>query len=526
MSVEPAPGGARKPWLGAGLILVLTLLAYLPAMHGGFIWDDDDYVSENRVLDSPDALRLIWAKGNTPQYYPVVFTSFWLEKQAWGLDPMGYHIVNILLHAANALLVWTILATLGFRGAWLVAAIFALHPVHVESVAWITERKNVLSGLFYLLSALVYVRFDTRREDGDSSPRTWLMYGGALALFAAALLSKTVTCSLPVALLLIMMYRRRRLTPARLLPLVPMLVLGLLLALQTAALERTKVGAYGPDFDFSFVERCLIASKALLFYPMKVIAPWPLMFIYPRWTIDAANPLTYWSIALVLAIGVAALVLYLRNVRGPGLALAFYAATIFPALGFVNVYPHLFSFVADHFQYLASLGIIALVVGGFVCVVGESGRQRLFASVPLVLCFMLTWIQSATYQSAETVWRDTLAKNPSAWMPHNNLASLLLKRAGRGLQAGQPPDLDLVAEAQLHAEAALALRPEHHTALANLSEALRLQGDLPGAAQRIGEAMTLRPHLWDYHYQLGRLLQLQEQFDGAIAKYEDALERV
>ncbi|MCI0676754.1 MAG: hypothetical protein L0Y42_13380 [Phycisphaerales bacterium] len=372
---------------GAALIVLATVVAYLPAIRGGFIWDDDLYVSANRFLRDLEGLKQIWIPTHTPQYYPVVFTSFWIEHHLWQLNPMGYHIVNVVLHALNALLVWRLCTVLklpgGLLAGWLIAAVFALHPVHVESVAWITERKNVLSAFFYLTAALAYLRFeslkdvraaptgeDARPTQTKGQPRrtsaadSWGWYGLSLLLFVLALLSKSVTCSLPAALILMMLWQRKRLTIPRLAPLAPMLIIGLLLALHTAHIEREHVGAEGDDFVFSWIDRILIASNALLFYPRQLLWPQQLMFVYPRWQIDPNSVILWMAGAGAIAIGATSLFLYRRGVRGPALALAFYAGTIFPALGFVNMYPMRFSFVADHFQYLASLGIIALVIGG------------------------------------------------------------------------------------------------------------------------------------------------------------------
>src|SRR5262245_4535915 len=198
---------AQKPFVGPralGLALFVgTWLAYLPALRAGYIWDDDKYLTENPVLASVAGLLRIWVPGNTPQYYPAVFTSFWLEHALWGLRPAGYHAVNVLLHASAAVLVWRLASRLALPGAWFLAALFALHPVHVESVAWVTERKNVRSGVLYLLAALAYLRFEDEREvPAEPARRPWRWYGLSFALFVLALLSKTVTCSLPAALIL------------------------------------------------------------------------------------------------------------------------------------------------------------------------------------------------------------------------------------------------------------------------------------------------------------------------------------
>ncbi|MEE9165400.1 MAG: hypothetical protein V3U15_03950, partial [Nitrospinota bacterium] len=200
-------------------ILILVFISYFPAINGGFIWDDDFYVSNNPLLISIDGLWRIWTTSESPQYYPLVFTSFWIEYQLWGLNPLGYHIVNVFLHAINAVMVWLLLRQLGVRGAWLIGAIFALHPVHVESVAWITERKNVLSGFFYLLAAHSYIRFDENEKR--------YCYFVAMAFFLMALLSKTVTSSLPVCLLILRWFRGFSIRLRDIYRLVPFILLGL-----------------------------------------------------------------------------------------------------------------------------------------------------------------------------------------------------------------------------------------------------------------------------------------------------------
>ena len=375
-------------WLGVLGIALTTVVAYRPAMDGGFIWDDDDYVTNNGLLRSDPGLVRLWEPGQTHQYYPAVFTTFWVEYHLWGLNPRGYHVVNVLLHVANALLLWRVMSLLGIPGAWMIGAVFALHPMHVESVAWITERKNVLSGLFYLLSALAYLRFDPMRDedqDAEPPPHPRRFYALSLALFVLALLSKSVTASLPVALALVMVLRRQKVTLRRLLPLVPMLVIGLAASLHTVYLERTTVGAVGAEFDFSFVERCLIASRALLHYPSKLLIPYPLVFIYPRWSIDAGDWRSWVPLLTVFAVAITATIAYLRGRRGPAVAMAFFAVTIFPALGFIDYWPMVYSFVADHFAYLASIGLIALVVAPLAERVGTTGAGRVLAGAILLV---------------------------------------------------------------------------------------------------------------------------------------------
>ncbi|UCD73983.1 MAG: tetratricopeptide repeat protein [Phycisphaerales bacterium] len=538
----------RRVIWGVVIIVLLALTAYIPAINGGFIWDDDDYVTKNPLLRDAAGLVRLWEPGQTHQYYPVVFTTFWIEYQLWELDPLGYHLVNVLLHIANALLVWRLMCVLGIGGrgkipgvaAWMVAAVFALHPVHVESVAWITERKNVLSALFYLLAALSYLRFDpSENQDGGSLPgRRWSWYAASILLFTCALLSKSVTCSLPAALILLMLYRRQRMTIGRLWPLVPLFVIGLVAALHTAHLEQANVGARGAEFDLSFIERTLIACRALVFYPWKLLIPWPVMFIYPRWSIDAGAIGSYWPVVIVLAVGIGAVVAYIKGRGGPFIALTFYAGTVFPALGFFNVYPHRFSFVADHFQYLASLGVIALVITFLARVLGNYKRLVLACVVVLPALWVITWTQACTYQSAETVWRDTLAKNDNAWMAHNNLAGVLLRQVEAHVLADRLEEAAGAAgQAEHHARRAAEIKPDHHPARSNLSEALRLQGrfDEALAEQRLAVDLALArlgpaarqappPFLASEYYQLGRLHQLLNQRDQAEEAYRRALE--
>jgi hypothetical protein len=290
----------RRTWFISLLLLGLTLAAYLPALHAGFIWDDDDYLINNRTLHDLPGLQRIWFETSaTPQYYPLVHTTFWLEYHLWKLNPLGYHLDNVFLHALAAILLWRVLLKLPVPGAWLAAAIFAVHPVNVESVAWVTERKNVLSAVFYFAAALAYLRFavpdnppdtnDKRREttgkkleEKQAGSTRWCWYVAALILFVGALFSKTVTTSLPAALLLVFWWKRGRIGLRDVLQLLPFFAVGVGLSLHTSWLEKHHVGASGAEWALSFFDRCLIAGRALWFYAGKLVWPAELTFIYPR----------------------------------------------------------------------------------------------------------------------------------------------------------------------------------------------------------------------------------------------------
>ena len=606
-----ATAGARPRWRRAWAAIALvaiTVVAYLPALRAGFIWDDPDYVINNANLRSLDGLRQIWlVPRSLPQYYPMVHTTFWAEFQLWDLSAPGYHAVNIALHATSAVLLWLLLRKLDVPGAWLAVAIFAVHPVHVESVAWVTERKNVLSLSFYLGAFLAYAKGSGFRaqgsgeaaEDGDSIaqplaagqrprapssndetldrnvphgsrgaastarragalPRGYrFWYGLSLALFVAALLSKTVTCSLPAAILLVAWWKKGRLTwRYDVLPLVPFFAIGVAFAMWTAWLEREHVGATGAEWAFSAADRFLIAGRAVWFYAYKLVAPVNLAFIYPRWTIDDHAPLQY---AFPIAAAALVLVLFVlrhRIGRGPLVAVLLFGGTLLPALGFFNLYPMRYSFVADHFQYHASLGLIVLIAAMLIRV---SGKPAVVAAVVIPVLIILTMRQATIYRDVETLWRDTLAKNPESWMVHTNLGHALVARGERLERSGAAAGAHrLFDEATGHYERALELAPhlpEPHwnvgvslairgrpdEALAQFDEAIRLsndtlpqarfsrgnvlreRGDVAGAMAEYARAVEIKPDYAEAHYNLAVLLEREGRLDEAIAHYERAV---
>ncbi len=516
---------------GACALILLVLLAYLPVLRAGYIWDDEEWLTENRTVQRSDGLKDIWLDPEqTRHYWPLVYTTFWLEYRCWGLRPLGYHLDNVLLHAVGAVLMWRTLRALGLKGAWFAAAVFALHPVHVESVAWVTERKNVLSGLLYFAAALLYLRFESFRGDGagaDAVARrraSTSSYAVASVFFLGAVLAKIVTCTLPAALLLVAWWRRGRLSWRDLLPLVPWFVVGLSLAALCVHLEKTHSGAQGGVFAFSLAERILIAGRAIWFYAGRLFWPYPLMQVYPRWHIDARQALQY---AFPFATGgVLAGSYFLRRRigRGPFAAGAFFVITLSPALGFISFWTMLYSFVADHYQYLASIGLIALAVEAAVLwlpaepVPGVRGRSRATsfivastAAVILVALAALTWHRSLVYRSSETLWWDTLQKNPSCWVAMNNYAGALIDRGDPALAA-------------CYAEASLELAPSNNNARVQLGDAYRLQGRLDAAAQQYDVAIRAAPGYANAFCDLGLVRQAQGRTSDAADYYARAIE--
>ena len=506
-NLKDSPLTTKSAWLLGALLVAAVLIAYQPVWHAGFIWDDDSYVTRNPTLRDLHGLWRIWFDvTSTPQYYPLVHTSFWLEYHAWGLNPLGFHLVNVFLHALAAILLWRVLVRLQVPGAWIAAAIFAVHPVEVESVAWITERKNVLSAVFYFAAALTYLRFTELRDAKIPGWRQWFSYLSSLALFLCALLSKTVACSLPAALLLVRWWKTgRRLTRRDVLPLLPFFVFGLALGLSTAWLERYHVQAEGAAWSLTFVERLLIAGRALWFYAGKLVWPAKLTFIYPRWDIHAG---VWWQWFFPIAVIAVLVVLWRarsRIGRGPLVAVLFFAGTLIPALGFFNVFPFRYSFVADHFQYLASVGLITL---------GAVGLNRLPRFVPgilLVLLAALTWRQVAVYRDLPTLWSDTVDKNPTSWMAQNNFGMVLLQRGKEN-------------EAVAHLQKALELDPNQFEVYNNLGYALLEMGRVNESFPHLQKALELEPNRATIHFNLGNALLQSGLVDEAIVQLEKATE--
>ncbi len=468
----------------SALLIIAALAAYFPVLKGDFLWDDLGHVT-HAALQSWSGLWRIWFEiGTTQQYYPLLHSAFWFEHKLWGDAPVGYHLLNILLHATAACLFARLLLRLAVPGAWLAAFLFALHPVTVESVAWITEQKNTLSLVLYLTAALTYLRFAENRQRSA--------YLRATLFFVAALLSKSVTATLPAALLVILWWQQGRLSFRRdVQPLLLWFALAATAGAITASFEHAYIGAQGTDFSLTLLQRLLLAGRAFWFYLGKLLWPADLIFIYPRWTIDStvAWQWLFPTTALVLLAGLA---WWRRRSRAPLAAALLFAGTLFPALGFINVYPFLFSFVADHFQYHASLAILALAAAGLTLALSRFPRWAQLATPAALLTILgaLTWSQCDNYRDLFTLYESTLARNPACWMAHNNLGQALV-------ESGRAP------EALPHFEATLGLRPDFPEALNNLGDALTRLGRAAEALPHLEHALRLQPRYAEAHNNLG-----------------------
>ena len=420
------PGSSpASTWRVVGL-LAITVFAYYPVLDAGFIWNDDDLTAILALVDQ-GGLSAVWFSSEAFNYWPVTWTSYWLEHQVFGTDPdtglpdpTSYHVVNVLCHAMTCLLLWRVLARLEIPGAWLVAAVFAVHPVNVESVAWITQRKNVLAMLFYLVSLNQFLEF-------EQSNRRW-HYRVALGSFLLAMLSKGAVVAMPLVLLLRAWWKNGRVTRTDLFRAIPFLVVAIVMS--GVAIWFQQVRAIGGETirDAGVAERLMATGPVAWFYLHKTLLPIELSFVYPLWTFDPTRVVQWLPLcAGVAVLGTLAWATRAGLNRGPLAAVLYTLLSLGPVLGLVDIYFFRYSLVADHYQYIAMPGLLALFVGGAAHVARVRGIDRLTqraASIALVTVLAgMTWQQVGFYRSPQQLWRDTLTKNPACWLAHNQLAN-------------------------------------------------------------------------------------------------------
>jgi tetratricopeptide (TPR) repeat protein len=495
--------------VAASVIIFLTVVAYIPAMRGGFVWDDDDHLTKNPAMLSGEGLKRIWSSLEVSRYYPLTLTSFWVQRRLWGLNPMPYHVVNIVLHGINGVLVFLVLRRLRIRAAWLAATLWALHPVNVESVAWITELKNVQAGFFFFGTLLCYLRFEERKT------RFW--YALALLCGASAFLSKPSTVVLPLVLLLYAWWQRGACRRVDLVRSLPFFVLALAMSALTIVEQRGHVTRQASDeWSLETAERVIIAGRAIWFYACKVIWPADLVFVYPRWHIAVNSSLQWLPLVGLLAGGVVLWAYHRQSwARATCFGLGFFLAALLPVLGFFDVYYFRYSFVADHFQYLADLGILALAASGIAHALDCMGLWSAVAgntvcSVLVALLAAMSWRQSLTYRNEETLFRTTIQHNPSCWMAYNNLGLLLVDT--------QPEDA--IRQYQL----ALQIKPNYAEAHNNWGVALVQMNRVPEAIEHYEHALRIKPDYPEVNYNLGIALIRAGRMTEAVRPWQSTLQ--
>lgn len=516
-------------------LTILIFVSYSPAINGGFIWDDDTFFTKNPVMAKPDALKRLWFTTQTPDYFPLVSTSLWLQRLIWGLHPMGYHIFNIILHFFNAVLLWLILKKMKIPGAWMAAAIFGIHPVNVESVAWITEIKNLQSTFFFMLTIFSYLSFVEKQKKS--------LYVFSLIFFLMALLSKTSVVMLPLLLLLYHCLVDGPLKKKDLINSVPFFVFSALFSLITIWFQYNRAGAMGEPWSTGFGERVAIAGRVVWFYIGKLIFPFNLMFVYPRWSINSKLFFSYLPVIALIALGFV-LCKKRKSWGWPLLAgVGYFVINLFPVLGFFNIYFMRYSFVADHWQYIASPGIITLVVWAGIAVqdhflfvpdaplvASDAGKMlrgqsfqfyKHFSGITLfkgltgflmllVLAFF-TYQRSGIFQENFTLWDDTLKKNPKAWIAHNNIG-LELEKQGK------------LEEAMEHYLETLRINPRYAISHDNLGLLLQRKGKLEESAIHFRKAIQEDPSFWESFNNLGYVLNMLGRQDEAVTYFQKALE--
>ncbi len=500
----------------SSLLMVLAALAIvscLPALWGEFVWDDF-LLTKLKAISSWKGIWQIWFDPASAylqrdavegHYWPLLYTTFWLEHKLWGFSPLGYHALNLLLHSANTAILWRLLLRLEVPGAFFAAALFAVHPLHAESVAWVISRKDLLSALFYLTAFSMWVRFTE-----TPGPRR---YTAALALFAAALLCKSVAITLPAALLILQWWRKGRIAPRDLVLVTPFFLVGLIVGGFDIWFYKTNTAL---SFDYSVYERILIASRALWFYLEKLFWPANLAVIYPRWEIDTADPLGWVGVCAAITLAFALWIMRRRIGRGPMACALFFAVTLSPTLGFVDYSYMGHSFVADRFQYLAGIGAIVLFASAAARAARRlspvtGGAARGLALALLVLLGAVTWNQTGVYKNEISLFSHVISFNPASWAANQNLGMALLRH-------------NRFEDAEIHLRRSLEIFPFNTKAFRNLGEALKGRKRYEESLQWYRAAVRAEPDEPLNHLGIGTVLLALDRYSEGISSMKRALE--
>lgn len=476
-------------------LVALLLGAYWPALRGAFIWDDVDLIRNNPLVTTPAGLRLIWFGRDATDFWPVANSFFWLEWQLWSDHVLPYHLANLTLHLANCLLLLFLLRRIAVPFAPVIALLFALHPMNVEAVAWIFQLKTLLSTFFVLVSAHFFVR-DRRFP--------------AVAGFALALLSKVSVVTWPIALF-VYDFRRERSLKRSLVKTAPFFFLSLFAGfINVGWYEYDSLSPADRINELGPVERVLLLGWTTGFYLWKAILPYPLAFIYPRWEISASSFFDW--LPLIALVGVAATVAAKAKWRQSAVTsgILAYWFLLFPALGLFTIYFQRYSFVADHWHYLA----LPILVAILVVAVGRrvSRNVGLALSVVVVVGFTVSsFLHASVFIGPEQVWTHTIEANPKSFLAYNNLGMLQFE-SGR------------VKEAQANFERSLSVKPDYREALLNLGRVKKNDGELAEAEALYKRAIEASPQFVSAYINLGALYGAQRRAAEARAAFDKALE--
>ncbi len=519
------PARAWRKWVCAAVVALATIAAYGPALNGGFVWEDPEWTTRLEPSQQGWAgLWRIWSEpGAIQQYYPLAGTSFWLDHHLWQDRTLPMHVENLLLHLLSALLLWRLLHKLAVTGAGLAVAVFALHPMMVESVGWITERKNVLSLPLFLGSLLVYHTWMPFEPGGPVGKHGRRAYAAALGLFLLAMLAKITALVLPAVLVLLIWWKRGRLRWRRdVAPTLPFFLLSLLLGSLVQWMEVHQLGAEGAGFNLSLVQRLMLAGRAMVFYPAKLFWPANLNVVYPRWTADPARAADWlWPVVVLTALGLT-WIFRQRLGRGPLAALLFYAGALLPASGLLNMYGLKIASAADRWAYLPALGLITLAAAVFTLASARLANIWLARSAVLLVLALLaagTWNHAAVFASDGVLWRSVIRLNPGSGLAHYNLAGWLETQGERE-------------QAMVELRQTLAVEPAYSQAYVNLGNDLVDAGQVEEGIGLLRKALALGLNVPAHgraraeavlHYNLGRALNLAGQQEEAKACFQTSV---
>ena len=506
-AAKPAPI-RWKTVLEALVIVAAGLLIYWPALHGDWLWDDDLLVTDNSNLRSLWGLWGIWSTPPTTDYWPLSWTLLWIEWHLWGNESLGYHLCSLALHICSGILIWRLFNRLGMRWGWLGGLLFVIHPLAVESVAWISEIKNTLSLPFFLLSIDAWLDAEEKQSSG---------YQRSVFYYLAAMLAKTSTVMLPLVLLLYCWWKRGHVTRQELKRMIPYVAIAVTLGLITVYFQNTGQGNNQVEFGGLLVTRLIGAGTALFFYISKFILPVNLLPIYPRWTLDPP------SFLQALALPALAVLLFGLWTRRGGwgrhalFGFGFFLLNLLPVLGLVKMKYMGISLVADHLVYVPMIGLVGLIVAGL-----EQLHERPSSfphllgietvSIFTVICLLL-WESHAyarLFNNSETLWAYTLQYNPLALHAHNNLGDFFA-RTGR------------LSEAIVQFEQALKLKPDSAKAHYNLGTAFERTGRMSEAIEQFEQALKIKPDYAEAYNNLGTVLFQKGRVSEAIEQFEQAL---
>ncbi len=505
-------------FLTTGLLFFCIVIIYLPALNAGFIWTDYTWSIENPIVKDPEGLWKIWFEpGATIQYYPILFTSFWLDYRIFETDPFGYHAINIILHFVNTIILWKILFKLKLKGAPWIAAIWAIHPVQVETVAWIMERGNLLGIFFFFSGTLSWLSYNQSQTEHCSHKHGIKWYLLTLIFFLCALLSKSLTVTLPAVILLLDWWEKKKLTAKTIALVSPMFLLGGAMGVVTIWVEQKLVSSHGADWSLSFIERCLIAGKAVWFYLSKLVLPQNVSFIYEDWNIDSGAWSQYIFPLSLLFLLYAVWKFQHKISTAPLVAILFFIITLSPMLGFIDIYYMGYKiYVTDHWQYLASVGPIVL----FTSWIKDLPKQLDYNNyslnhAPFVFLILIlgtmSWNQARIYENEETLWNDVISKNARPWLAHSNLGVYLAKQ-GRHQEA-----ID-------HWRKAIEIQPNRAEIQINLGEGLLREMRIEEALERFLRALQLNPNHERVRTKIAIALSALGRMEESIDYYNEQLE--